>query len=315
MLRVQAVQQLAGAQQEMEMLSAVAAMPEAERRRAAQSSAPPPAVLQQLRSAAEGLQSQRQTIRDNLLRPSHNLPTRTLAQQVGQNSQLQRAEMWKHMSIACTLHRSSHDYLVSLTLSVFRRCSVMQYDLSDAISVGCCYAQAKIEMQQAQEAAQRQQEAEAARAAKGSDDEDDDEAVHRQRAMDDWKVGGAARPAKSLAFCARLPVPVGTAVCPSLQEKLPLLSAVAACNSRALGQPPFGVLRMIGIESTVCAWGYLMHLTHAVMALTLICCALHVCWVCLPSSGRVVRFTGCAVLLLQDTHPTGWGNSKLRPTA
>lgn len=89
MLLVQAVQQLAGAQQEMEMLSAVAAMPEAERKRAAQSSAPPPAVLQQLRSAAEGLQSQRQTIRDNLLRPSHNLPTRTLAQQAGRSNQLQ----------------------------------------------------------------------------------------------------------------------------------------------------------------------------------------------------------------------------------
>jgi hypothetical protein len=94
------------------MLSAVAAMPEAERRRAAQSSAPPPAVLQQLRSAAEGLQSQRQTIRDNLLRPSHNLPTRTLAQQVGQNSRLQQAEMLRHVSIAWTLCRCPAPFLL-----------------------------------------------------------------------------------------------------------------------------------------------------------------------------------------------------------
>ena len=69
-------------------------------------------------------------------------------------------------------------------------------------------------MQQAQEAAQRQQEAEAARAAKGSDDEDDDEAVHRQRAMDDWKVGGAASPPESPAVCIRLPMLIGSAVCP-----------------------------------------------------------------------------------------------------
>jgi hypothetical protein len=63
-----------------------------------------------------------------------------------------------------------------------------------------CYAQAEIEMQQAQEAAQRQQEAEAARADKGSDDEDDDEAVSRQRAMDDWKVGEAVNLPRFLAF-------------------------------------------------------------------------------------------------------------------
>lgn len=80
---LQAVQQLAATQQEMELLSAAAAMPEAERRRAAQSNVPPPEALQQLRAAAAGLQSQRQAVRDNLLRPSHNLPTRTLAQQVG----------------------------------------------------------------------------------------------------------------------------------------------------------------------------------------------------------------------------------------
>ncbi len=71
------------------MLSAVVTMPEAERRRAARSGAPPPEMLQQLRSAAEGLQSQRQAIRDNLLRPSHNLPTRTLAQQVCHDSAVQ----------------------------------------------------------------------------------------------------------------------------------------------------------------------------------------------------------------------------------
>ncbi len=47
-----------------------------------QASGPPPALTQQLMSAAQGLESQRMQIRQNLLRPSHNLPTRTLQQQV-----------------------------------------------------------------------------------------------------------------------------------------------------------------------------------------------------------------------------------------
>ncbi len=78
----QAVQALSATQQEVQLLQAAAAMPEAERQKAKESNAPPPELMRQLMSAASGLESQRQQIRENLLRPSHMMPTRSLAQQV-----------------------------------------------------------------------------------------------------------------------------------------------------------------------------------------------------------------------------------------
>lgn len=76
------MQALSATQQEVQLLQAAAAMPEAERRKAKESNAPPPELMRQLMSAASGLESQRQQIRENLLRPSHMMPTRSLAQQV-----------------------------------------------------------------------------------------------------------------------------------------------------------------------------------------------------------------------------------------
>ncbi len=84
------MQQLAATEQELQLLDAAAMMPQAERRAAARSNAPPPELLRQLQAAAVGLES-RSRIQRDLLRPSHNLPTRTLAQQV------QSAAVWGAM--------------------------------------------------------------------------------------------------------------------------------------------------------------------------------------------------------------------------
>ena len=78
----QAVGQLGALHQELEVLEAAAAMPEEQRAAAATSNVPSPELMRQLLGAAAGLEGQRAEIRQKLLRPSHNLPTRSLAQQV-----------------------------------------------------------------------------------------------------------------------------------------------------------------------------------------------------------------------------------------
>lgn len=48
--------------------------------------------MRKLMEAAGGLEGQRAAIRRDLLRPSHNLPNRTLSQQVGVTALVDRTE-------------------------------------------------------------------------------------------------------------------------------------------------------------------------------------------------------------------------------
>ncbi len=70
------------------MLRQIADMPEAERRAAAARASPAagvpnvPDALRELVAAHDALQSGREAARQAVFRPSHNLPTRSLAEQV-----------------------------------------------------------------------------------------------------------------------------------------------------------------------------------------------------------------------------------------
>ncbi len=57
------------------------------------------------------------------------------------------------------------------------------------------------------------------------------------------------------------------------------------------------------------------HMTPCPRQLTISSSASCMWWVRLPISDQGVRVVKCDVLVVQDTHPAGWGNSKLRPTA
>ena len=88
MYAVQAGSQLAMLRQELGMLRQVAAMPVNERmaasfRPGATSSGdrPPPHALQELLAARQLLGGDREATRQTVFRPSHNLPTRSLAEQ------------------------------------------------------------------------------------------------------------------------------------------------------------------------------------------------------------------------------------------
>ena len=74
----QAAEQIEALRKEIELLCYAVSNPETQPRRPANDGA----LMRQLRSAAGGLEAQREVVRRRVFRPSHTLPTVSLRQQV-----------------------------------------------------------------------------------------------------------------------------------------------------------------------------------------------------------------------------------------